>query len=65
MTIADEKEMLLKIGDGSYAVGAFNTTNLVQIEAVVEAAVERTTENVVKGEDSCSSRDYLLFCRST
>lgn len=41
MAIADGKEMLLKTGVGGYAVGAFNTTNLVQIEAVVEAAVER------------------------
>jgi fructose/tagatose bisphosphate aldolase len=41
MAIADGKKIPLKTGDGGYSVGAFNTTNLIQIETVVEAAVQR------------------------
>ena len=40
MAIVDAKEMLLKATAGKYAVGAFNCTNLIQMEAVVDAAVE-------------------------
>ncbi len=40
MPIVDAKEMLLKATAEKYAVGAFNCTNLIQMEAVVEAAVE-------------------------
>jgi len=40
MAIVHAKEMLLKATAEKYAVGAFNCTNLIQIEAVVEAAVE-------------------------
>ncbi|MGD8493964.1 MAG: class II fructose-bisphosphate aldolase family protein [Desulfobacterales bacterium] len=40
MAIVNAKEMLLKATTGKYAVGAFNCTNLIQMEAVVEAAVE-------------------------
>lgn len=40
MAIVDAKEMLLKATVEKYAVGAFNCTNLIQMEAVVEAAVE-------------------------
>jgi tagatose 1,6-diphosphate aldolase GatY/KbaY len=38
MSIVNAKEMLLKATDEKYAVGAFNITNLIQMEAVVEAA---------------------------
>ena len=40
MAIVDAKAMLLKATKEKYAVGAFNCTNLIQMEAVVEAAVE-------------------------
>jgi tagatose 1,6-diphosphate aldolase GatY/KbaY len=40
MAIVDAKEMMLKATSEKYAVGAFNCTNLIQMEAVVEAAVE-------------------------
>jgi tagatose 1,6-diphosphate aldolase GatY/KbaY len=40
MAIVDAKQMLLKATGEKYAVGAFNCTNLIQMEAVVEAAVE-------------------------
>lgn len=40
MAIVDAKAMLLKATEEKYAVGAFNCTNLIQMEAVVETAVE-------------------------
>lgn len=40
MAIVNAKEMLLKATAEKYAVGAFNCTNLIQMEAVVEAAIE-------------------------
>jgi ketose-bisphosphate aldolase len=40
MAIINAKEMLLKATAEKYAVGAFNITNLIQMEAVVDAAVE-------------------------
>ena len=38
MSIVDAKEMLLEATEGKYAVGAFNVTNIIQMEAVVSAA---------------------------
>jgi ketose-bisphosphate aldolase len=40
MAVVNAKEMMLKATAEKYAVGAFNCTNLIQMEAVVEAAVE-------------------------
>lgn len=40
MSIVNAKEMLLKATEEKYSVGAFNITNIIQMEAVVEAAVE-------------------------
>jgi ketose-bisphosphate aldolase len=40
MAIVNAKEMMLKATAEKYAVGAFNCTNLIQMGAVVEAAVE-------------------------
>ncbi len=40
MAIVNAKEMLLKATAEKYAVGAFNCTNLIQMEAVVEAAID-------------------------
>lgn len=40
MAIVNAKEMLLKATTERYAVGAFNCTNLIQMEAVVDAAIE-------------------------
>lgn len=48
MGIANAKEMLLKATDGGYAVGAFNITNLIQMEAVVEAAAERSSPLIIQ-----------------
>ena len=40
MAIVNAKNMMLKATAEKYAVGAFNCTNLIQMEAVVEAAVD-------------------------
>jgi ketose-bisphosphate aldolase len=41
MSVVSCREMLLAATAERYAVGAFNVTNIVQMEAVVEAAVQR------------------------
>ncbi len=41
MPICDAREILRQASAGRYAVGAFNITNIIQLEAVVEAAVNK------------------------
>lgn len=48
MSIANAKEILLKATEGGYAVGAFNITNIVQMEAVVEAAVDKKAPLIIQ-----------------
>ena len=48
MTIATAKEMLIEATRGKYAVGAFNITSLVQLEAVVDAAVETRSPVIIQ-----------------
>jgi ketose-bisphosphate aldolase len=48
MTIATAKEMLIEATKGKYAVGAFNVTSLVQLEAVVDAAVEKKAPVIIQ-----------------
>jgi len=48
MPIANAKEMLLKATEEKYAVGAFNITNLIQFEAVVEAAVDKRAPLIIQ-----------------
>jgi len=48
MSIVSAREMLLKATEEGYAVGAFNITNLIQMEAVVEAAVERNAPLIIQ-----------------
>lgn len=38
MAIVSATDMMMKATEGKYAIGAFNCTNLIQMEAVVEAA---------------------------
>lgn len=42
------KEMLLQATAGKYAVGAFNITNIIQMEAVIEAAVNKNAPLIVQ-----------------
>jgi ketose-bisphosphate aldolase len=48
MPIADTRAMLLEACRGGYAVGAFNVTGLVQMEAAVEAAAELRAPLIVQ-----------------
>lgn len=48
MSIATTKEILLKATEGRYAVGAFNITNIIQMEAVVEAAVDKKSPLIIQ-----------------
>jgi tagatose 1,6-diphosphate aldolase GatY/KbaY len=48
MSIANAREMLLKATREKYAVGAFNVTNLVQMKAVVDTAVERKSPLIIQ-----------------
>jgi len=48
MSIVNAKEMLLKATEEKYAVGAFNITNLIQMEAVVETAVEKKAPLIIQ-----------------
>ena len=48
MAIEGAREMLLRARHGGYAVGAFNITNIMQMEAVVEAAVEAKAPLIIQ-----------------
>ena len=48
MSIVNAKEMLLKATKEKYSVGAFNITNIIQMEAVVEAAVEKKAPLIIQ-----------------
>ena len=48
MTIVNATEMLLKATEEKYAVGAFNITNLIQMEAVVAAAIDKKAPLIIQ-----------------
>jgi ketose-bisphosphate aldolase len=48
MSIVTAKEILLEATEGKYGVGAFNVTNLIQLEAVVEAAIEKKAPLIIQ-----------------
>jgi ketose-bisphosphate aldolase len=48
MSIANAKEILLGATKGKYSVGAFNITNINQMEAVLEAAVENRSPVIIQ-----------------
>ena len=48
MAIVSAKEMLLDATGGKYSVGAFNVTNVVQMRAVVEAAVRKEAPLIIQ-----------------
>ena len=48
MSIANAKEMLEKAATNGYAVGAFNITNFIQMEAVIEAHQEMHAPLIVQ-----------------
>lgn len=48
MSIVTAKEITTKAADGKYAVGAFNITNIIQMKAVVDAAVEKNAPLIIQ-----------------
>lgn len=48
MSIVNAREIMIEAAKGKYAVGAFNITDLVQMEAVVEAAVEKRAPVIIQ-----------------
>jgi ketose-bisphosphate aldolase len=48
MSIVNAKEIMLEAAENHYAVGAFNITSLVQMEAVVEAAIENRAPVIIQ-----------------
>ena len=48
MAIVSAKEILLKATSERYAVGAFNITNIIQMEAVIEAATRRKAPLIIQ-----------------
>ncbi len=68
MSIVTAKEIMLEAAEGKYAVGAFNITNLIQMEAVVEAAVEKKAPLIVQTSVTPSKflgRDVLVSIYKT
>jgi len=63
MSVVTAKEILLEATEGRYAVGAFNITNLIQMEAVVEAAVDKKAPLIIQTSVTPSKflgRDVLV-----
>ncbi len=48
MSIVNAKDVLIEAAKNKYAVGAFNITDLVQMEAVVDAAVEKRAPVIIQ-----------------
>lgn len=48
MSIVNAKEIMLEAAEGKYAVGAFNITNLIQLEAVVQAAIDKKSPLIIQ-----------------
>jgi tagatose 1,6-diphosphate aldolase GatY/KbaY len=48
MSIVSAKEILIEATQNKYAVGAFNITNLIQMEAVVEAAIDKKAPLIIQ-----------------
>lgn len=48
MAIVNARDILLKATEKKYAVGAFNITNILQMEAVIEAAVEKKAPLIIQ-----------------
>ncbi len=48
MSIVNAKEIMLEAAKGKYAIGAFNITDLTQMEGVVDAAVELKSPVIIQ-----------------
>lgn len=48
MSIVNAREIMVEAAKGKYAIGAFNITDLVQMEAVVEAAIDKKAPVIIQ-----------------
>ncbi len=48
MSIVNAKEIMIEAAKNGYAIGAFNITDLVQFEAVIDAAIEKRSPVIVQ-----------------
>lgn len=48
MPIVNAREITVKAAEGRYAIGAFNVSNLIQLEGVVDAAVEKRSPVILQ-----------------
>ncbi len=48
MSVENAKGMLIKATQGKYAIGAFNITDFVQLEGVIEAAVNKKSPLIIQ-----------------
>ena len=48
MSIVNAKEIMVEALKGGYAIGAFNVTDLLQFEAVIDAAIEKKAPVIVQ-----------------
>jgi len=48
MSIVNAKEIMIEAAKGKYAVGAFNITDLIQMEAVIDAAIEKKAPLIIQ-----------------
>jgi len=48
MSIVNAKEIMVEAAKGKYAVGAFNITDLIQLEGVVDAAIEKKAPLIIQ-----------------
>ena len=63
MSIVNAKEIMVEAVKGKYAVGAFNITDLIQLEGVVDAAVEKKSPLIIQTSVAPSKflgRDVLV-----
>jgi len=57
MSIVNAKEIMIPAAKAGYAVGAFNVTDLLQFEAVIDAAIE--TKSPVMVQTSVKPSQFL------
>lgn len=48
MSIVNAREIMVEAAKGGYAIGAFNVTDLLQFEAVMDAAIEKKSPVIVQ-----------------
>jgi len=48
MSIVNAKEIMVEAAKGKYAIGAFNITDLIELEGVVDAAIEKKSPLIIQ-----------------